>query len=262
MSWQGSATSSLRISVPAAAWTRKWVTSLSSARASVAPSRSLLASHRARTAAARLLPSEAWHALLAQRRAVTGPAEAGSSLVMMLVEDRERWVALVGAAQRGDATAWPALIDRFEDIALASAVGLCGDLHEAPDIAQEAFVLAFRHIGGLEDPAAFPAWLLRLVRTATTRRARRRRFAMVPLDPGPGYVGEAVLLDPAAGAEEVVLAAVEAAGSGPRSSACPRVNDVSWPCTTWPGWPTWRSPPSSASPYLPPKSGHGPPALD
>jgi RNA polymerase sigma-70 factor, ECF subfamily len=96
---------------------------------------------------------------------------------MTLVEDRDRWSALVGAAQRGDASAWPALIDRFEDIAVASAVGLCGDLDAAPDIAQEAFVLAFRHIDGLQDPAAFPAWLLRLVRTTTNRRTRRRRFA-------------------------------------------------------------------------------------
>ena len=130
---------------------------------------------------------------------------------MTLVEDRERWAALVGAAQRGDATAWPALIDRFEDIAMASAIGLCGDLDEAPDIAQEAFVLAFRHIAGLEDPAAFPAWLLRLVRTATSRRARRRRFATVSLDAGPGDDGPGALVDPAAGAEEVVLADAEAA---------------------------------------------------
>ena len=130
---------------------------------------------------------------------------------MTLVEDRERWAALVRAAQRGDTTAWPALIDRFEDIAVASAVGLCGDLHEAPDIAQEAFVLAFCHIEGLEDPAAFPAWLLRLVRTATSRRARRCRFAMVPLDAGPGDIEPGVLVDAAAGTEEAVLAAVEAA---------------------------------------------------
>lgn len=37
-------------------------------------------------------------------------------MVMTLVEDRDRWVALVGAARLGDANAWPALIDRFEDI--------------------------------------------------------------------------------------------------------------------------------------------------
>ncbi len=130
---------------------------------------------------------------------------------MTLVEHRERWVALVGATQHGDATAWPALIDRFEDIAVASAVGLCGDLDEAPDIAQEAFVLAFRHIGDLKDPAAFPAWLLRLVRTATSRRTRRRRFATVQFDAGRRDHGPDVLVDQGAGAEEVVLAAVEAA---------------------------------------------------
>src|SRR4051794_22702844 len=129
---------------------------------------------------------------------------------MTLVEDRDRWAALVGAAQRGEANAWPALIDRFEDIAVASAVGLCGDLDEAPDIAQEAFVLAFRHIDGLRDPAAFPAWLLRHGRTATTRRTRRRRPAVVPLVAAPGDDAPGALVDSAAGPEEVVLAAVEA----------------------------------------------------
>lgn len=129
---------------------------------------------------------------------------------MTLIEDREQWSALVAAAQRGDTTAWPALIDRFEDLAVASAVGLGGDLDEAPDIAQEAFVLAFRHLGELEDPAAFPAWLLRLVRTATNRRTRRRRLATMPLDAEPGDEGPDALTDPSAGPDEVVLAATEA----------------------------------------------------
>jgi RNA polymerase sigma factor (sigma-70 family) len=130
---------------------------------------------------------------------------------MTLVEDRDRWVALVRAAQRGDASVWPALIDRFEDIAVASAVGLCGDLDEAPDIAQEAFVLAFRHIDDLQDPAAFPAWLLRLIRTATNHRTRRRRPATVSLDAAPRDVRPGALMDPAAGPEEVVLTALTAA---------------------------------------------------
>jgi RNA polymerase sigma-70 factor (ECF subfamily) len=130
---------------------------------------------------------------------------------MALVEDRERWVALVVAARAGDAAAWPALIDRFEDIVLASAIGLCGDLDEAPDVAQEAFVLAFQHVGDLDDPAAFPAWLLRLVRTATNRRARRRRLATVPLEAASGDNGPHGLADPAAEPDEVVVAAVEAA---------------------------------------------------
>jgi RNA polymerase sigma-70 factor, ECF subfamily len=128
---------------------------------------------------------------------------------MTLVEDRDRWVALVRAAQRDDASAWPEIIDRFEDIAVASALELCGDLDEAPDIAQDAFVLAFRHIADLRDPAAFPAWLLSLVRTATNRRTRRRRITTVSLDAAARGEGRGALADLAAGPEEVALTTVE-----------------------------------------------------
>jgi RNA polymerase sigma-70 factor, ECF subfamily len=144
-------------------------------------------------------------------RAVTISALTGSSLVMTLIDDRELWVAHTVAAQRGDAAAWPAIIDRFEDLAMAFAVGLCGDLDEAPDIAQEAFVLAFRHITELQDPSAFPAWLLRLVRTASNRRTRRRRFAMVSLDTMPGDGSADTFVDEATGPDEIALANIEAA---------------------------------------------------
>ena len=130
---------------------------------------------------------------------------------MTLSEDREQWVAMILAAKRGDAAAWPAIIDRFGDLAVAFAVGLCGDPDEAPDIAQEALVLAFRHISGLQDPSAFPAWLWRLVRTATNRRARRRTLATVSLDAVPVDGWRSALVDPAAGPDEIVLAAIEAA---------------------------------------------------
>ena len=124
--------------------------------------------------------------------------------MMTLANDRDRWSGLVAAAQRGDAAAWPPLIDRFEDLAVAAAVGLGGDIHEAQDIAQEAFALAFRHVGSLEDPAAFPAWLLRLVRTAAGRRTRRRRPESVPLD-------ALRLVEVRSGPEDLAVAASEAA---------------------------------------------------
>jgi RNA polymerase sigma-70 factor, ECF subfamily len=123
---------------------------------------------------------------------------------MTLAEDRDSWSALVAAAQRGDAGAWPPLIDRFEDFAVAAAVGLGGHLDAAQDIAQEAFALAFRHVGSLDDPIAFPAWLLRLVRTAAGRRARRLRPETVPLDAVP-------LVDVRSSPEDLAVAASEAA---------------------------------------------------
>ena len=123
---------------------------------------------------------------------------------MTLAEDRDSWSALVAAARRGDAEAWPPLIDRFEDFAVAAAVGLGGHLDEAQDIAQEAFALAFRHVASLDDPGAFPAWLLRLVRTAAGRRTRRLRPVTVPLD-------GVALVDVGSGPEDLAVAASEAA---------------------------------------------------
>lgn len=131
---------------------------------------------------------------------------------MRLEDDRENWSALVRDAQVGDLQAWSLLIDRFEDLVVATAVGLSGDLDEAPDIAQEAFALAVGSIASLEDPCAFPAWLLTLVRTANNRRARRRRLATEPLaDVDTGLVAVTLVPDQALNPEQAVLDAAEAA---------------------------------------------------
>jgi RNA polymerase sigma-70 factor, ECF subfamily len=128
---------------------------------------------------------------------------------MTLIEDREHWAALVTSAQQGDTAAWPGIIDRFEDLAVAFAIGLGGNLDDGADVAQEAFVLAFRHIADLHDPSAFPAWLSRLVRTASNRRTRRRKISTVALA-GAQDDPSHELVERAPGPDEIVLASMEA----------------------------------------------------
>ena len=88
---------------------------------------------------------------------------------------------LVTAARGADAGAWAALIERFQDLAVAVSLAILADPEAAQDTAQEAFLLAATHIGGLRDPAAFPGWFTRLVRTACSRRLRALR-PVEPLD--------------------------------------------------------------------------------
>ena len=86
------------------------------------------------------------------------------------------WVADVEAARTGDEAAFGRLLERFwgESVRLARAI-LASDL-EAEDVAQEAFVAAWRRLRWLRDPARFDSWLRRgLVRRAV-RRARLRRL--------------------------------------------------------------------------------------
>ena len=70
--------------------------------------------------------------------------------------------------------AFTALVERFEDAALATALASCHDLESARDACQEAFLLAWRLLPRLREPAAFGGWLKRLVRTRCARGRRRQ----------------------------------------------------------------------------------------
>ncbi|MEW6755714.1 MAG: sigma-70 family RNA polymerase sigma factor, partial [Candidatus Latescibacterota bacterium] len=81
---------------------------------------------------------------------------------------------LVLRAAGGEEAAFAALVRAFQDMAYGYAHALLGDFHLARDAAQETFVEVYRHLGELRAPAAFPAWLCRIVRKHCDRLARRR----------------------------------------------------------------------------------------
>ena len=64
------------------------------------------------------------------------------------------------ASTDGD-EAFGALIDQFWESAVRWAMAVLGDLDQAEDAAQEAFIQAYRQIADLREPTAFPAWLRR-----------------------------------------------------------------------------------------------------
>ncbi len=72
--------------------------------------------------------------------------------------------------------AFRVLVERFETMALATALEVSDGMDAARDACQEAFRLAWKKLPTLREPAAFGAWLKRLVRTQCAR-ARRRAAA-------------------------------------------------------------------------------------
>lgn len=72
----------------------------------------------------------------------------------------------VSRARDGDQVAYARLVDRYFGSLFALAVRIVRDRDLADDCTQETFVAAWRDLRGLRDPAAFPAWIRRiLVRT-------------------------------------------------------------------------------------------------
>src|SRR3984885_9498775 len=66
------------------------------------------------------------------------------------------------------------------------AYDLLGNRAEAEEAVQEALVRACESIGDLRDPAAAPAWYLRIVTTQCLRVLRRRRLRRALLGWLPG----------------------------------------------------------------------------
>ncbi|HUY92832.1 MAG TPA: sigma-70 family RNA polymerase sigma factor [Pirellulales bacterium] len=77
----------------------------------------------------------------------------------------------------GQTNAYAELVSRYERLARAAAIRIVRDGHAADDVAQEAFVAAYKSLSSLRDRSNFSAWLLGIVRrrAATAVKLDRRR---------------------------------------------------------------------------------------
>ena len=96
--------------------------------------------------------------------------------------------AAVDAVLAGDRDAFRQLVERESAAVIRACHRILGDLHEAEDAAQEAFVTAFRSLAGWRADGPFGAWLTRIAVRIAIRRAKSRREVtwIDPTDPSRG----------------------------------------------------------------------------
>ncbi len=83
---------------------------------------------------------------------------------------------LVRRAQRGERGAFDLLVLRYQHKVVKLVARLLRDRTEAEDVAQEAFVKAYRALGSFRGDSAFYTWLYRIaVNTARNTLASRQR---------------------------------------------------------------------------------------
>ena len=105
---------------------------------------------------------------------------------------------LVARARAGDREAFGILIERYAGPARRVARAVLGDVDDADDAAQDAFLSALVKLGQFDPRRPFGPWLLRIVANAATDRRRRRKVRRAEaLDPavrapGPGPDADAV----------------------------------------------------------------------
>jgi len=82
---------------------------------------------------------------------------------------------IVDAVLAGDRDAFRLLVEREGPAVVSACTRVLGDRAEAEDVAQEAFVIAYRSLGSWRADGAFGAWLSRIAIRLAVRRATARK---------------------------------------------------------------------------------------
>jgi RNA polymerase sigma-70 factor (ECF subfamily) len=90
--------------------------------------------------------------------------------------------ALVARAKSGDLDAFGRLVRATQTMAFAVAVSVLRDRGQAQDAVQDAYLIAYRRLRDLDEPAAFLSWLRRIVITVAINARRARRVTLLRLD--------------------------------------------------------------------------------
>ncbi|HWY88959.1 MAG TPA: sigma-70 family RNA polymerase sigma factor [Gemmataceae bacterium] len=102
------------------------------------------------------------------------------------ISDADLWQLV----REGSVPAFEVIVRRYQSLVCAVAYNACGDLWFSEDIAQEAFLLAWRGQASLAEPSRLGAWLCGIARNVGHNAQRRasRAAQMAPLEAAANVV--------------------------------------------------------------------------
>src|SRR5439155_6685365 len=130
------------------------------------------------------------HACGARSRARRSRRSTYGKGVMSLAHQTSNLDAWVVAAARGDVDAFARLVSATSSLVSSIALAIVRDLDVSQDVAQDVFLVAWRDLRRLRNPASFLPWLRQMTRHRA-QHVLRARVRAIRREGGP--VDEVVL---------------------------------------------------------------------
>jgi len=91
-------------------------------------------------------------------------------------------LALIETCRAGKTEAFAWLVERYKKMVFSLTYRMTGNRWDAEELAQEAFVRAFRRLADFDAKRRFATWLYTIALNLCRDRAKRKRIAAVPID--------------------------------------------------------------------------------
>jgi RNA polymerase sigma-70 factor (ECF subfamily) len=101
------------------------------------------------------------------------PRDSSVRTSAMVIEDAD--ADLVAKAQAGELKAFDVLIRRHSQLIYRALAAILGNRDDAEDSMQDAFLKAFKYIGGFQGRSKFSTWLVSIARNTALERLRGRK---------------------------------------------------------------------------------------
>lgn len=121
---------------------------------------------------------------------------------------------IIEKVRQGDTQAFEVLVERYQTKVYNLALRMCGNEDDAFDLAQDAFIRAWKSLGSFQFESAFSTWLFRLTSNLCLDylRAKKRRAAVsLTMTGEEDEQAQLDVPDPAMTPEEAVLASEDKA---------------------------------------------------